>query len=212
MRFLVRIIDCVRPGKGRVMFKRAMLACALASICSTYFAGPMQAGESASYGTQARIRFVAAVAQAARVSRIGGLSCEVRNPRPWLKLQCGVLSCPKPKFLGIPLLPSYTGLDRSPWLTEVLVDAGKPLAFNFTASFAHAERLSYPLTTVYVQSCDLDAVFTPLAGHMYEASLQAEGAICQLRLSEIKTLDANPVRFPIENAQTKSNDCSGGRP
>ncbi|HEV7608534.1 MAG TPA: hypothetical protein VGO61_14410 [Steroidobacteraceae bacterium] len=52
-----------------------------------------------------------------------------------MKRECGFARCPKPAFLDIPLELDYSNWRKSPRVTEVRIDAGKPFAMHLGGAF-----------------------------------------------------------------------------
>jgi hypothetical protein len=161
----------------------------------------------------ARIRVAGIFIAAFNVWREQTPSC-AGSGKPWLKLECGFMKCPKPKSLGIPLELDYTNWRKNPRWTEVEIEAGKPISLHLQGNFARGMASD----TIRVSLCSFDATFTPRAGAMYEASLDPsedamfgtggkppEGGRCGLRLTEIRKSDTGiHERIPIDGANVRN--------
>ena len=172
------------------------------------------AGEPASQ-TPAKIRLAGIFLKGFAVWRNETPDCAPPTDKPWMKLDCGLMKCPKPQLLGIPLELDYSNWRNSPRMTEVEIDAGKPFAIRMggayvTASVSDAVAvITGGVATLHSTSCVYDLKFTPRAGALYEATIDpARGGGCFLRLSEIRASDTGIYqRAAIEGAELKA--CGG---
>jgi hypothetical protein len=157
----------------------------------------------------ARIRIAGIFMAGFNVWKVDGPRCTVPTGKPWLKLECGFIKCPKPKSLGIPLELDYTNWRANPRWTEMEIEADKPLGLFLSGNFARGGG-----GQVLVAPCVFDARFTPRAGAMYEASVDPTeqamfgadvSGFCRLRLTEIRASDTGiHERMPVEGADIRA--------
>ena len=162
----------------------------------------------------AKIRIAGIFIQKFSVWQTGESNCAKPDSKPWLYLECGFAKCPKPASLDIPLELDYSNWRQSPRMTEVAIEAGKPLVLHLGGKYVHTSLAGGIAAVVGVpgtinrDSCVFDASFTPRAGAMYEATIDPASQGCFLRLTEIRWSESKKEheRLAIEGAEVKACD------